>query len=803
MFDCRRDISSISHRDVSPVSPFAVLSFSLADEILQKYRMQTEGYYPFGTMTFLEESETEESGNPPKEKRTEKQDINVNLELFMILSDPSVTAAEKNKILSFSDKEGRFYGRQGMRIIERASALRKAQYERRSAVRIRQKLPVPHVPVTKASSSIGKGDISKIQYPAMVFSEVIDKAQNAGVTFGGSGPGKVPVPIYIKDFEKNNKPYDLWEELSEEAELPEKAIVDNAHIDAPEAITDTATEIQVPDTVTESILPGAEIIHVKEYEESAEEQDRQISSGKTGRVLGKLVGDMFGNLASLIRIESFGGKASQRKASERPFSAEEDIRQENAQKEDIRTAAAEKRAEESTITTDSSVNQPVKPEAAAVTGKQPIKSEDAESIIENPAVVITAAQQGIQENAPEGLLPGAEIIYVKENAEAAEAENSLTSSGNADRYIKGLTEDVASLIQKEPLGSKALQTGKTAGSFGVNKKNRAEESADPKMSAMERIGAEIIYAKDGTKTTKASEEAEAGKPSVMADRVFEKLAESISEESLLPELRQQAGPNSKELLNAGQIPEGTLPGAEIIYENENGIPEAEQESISVLTKSLVKAVRSTAGMRFLQEEIAGRSTRIGRAAGNMAAKAIRSRNVPASEADSFTDSITVSPFLAGDGQPLMFREIAYSPYGAVNIEYADTVAGISREIQNAVNAGSFQRQNGAGFVNPGNFEDSFDPFESSGTTSFAEEVRKELLSQGPSVTYQNPYFMGAGSDMTHRQRQRDSGETPGNYEQRKQQPVRISDAELKRSADKIFNMIKDKVKLERRSMGLS
>ena len=244
---------------------------------------------------------------------------------------------------------------------------------------------------------------------------------------------------------------------------------------------------------------------------------------------------------------------------------------------------------------------------------------------------------------------------------------------------------------------------------------------------------------------------------------------------------------------------------------ETGIPEAEQESISILAKSLVNTVRSTAGMKFLREEIRRSGIRMGHTAGNMAAKAAGRRIVPVSPADSYTDgitretisSMTASPFLTENGQPLAFEETAYSPYGAVNIEYADTVANLSREIQNAVNAGSFQRQNGAGFIDPGNFDDSFDPFESSSTATFAEEVRKELLTQGPSVTYQNPYFMGAGSDMTYRERHRDSEQTPGNQEQRTQQPVRISDAELRRSADKIFNMIKDKVKLERRSMGLN
>ena len=870
MFDCRRDISSISHRDVSPVSPFAVLSFSLADEILQKYSMQAEGYYPFGTTTFLEERETEESANPPKEKRPESPDININLELFLMLSDPYVSAEEKNKILSVSDKAGLVYGGQRLRIIERAAALRKTQFGRRHEVRIRQKIPVPYVPITKASSSFGKGDISRIKYPAMVFSEVIDKAQNAGVTFGGSGTGKVPVPVYIKDFEKNNRPYDIWEELPEEAATSEKAVVDNTYKDVPEMITDTEVGIPVFDTVTESILPGTEIIHVKDNAESAEAEYRQLTPGKTGRTLGKLVGDLFGNLASLIRIESVNGKASQRKDSERPLSAEKDILQEKPQKEHIRTATAGKQAAVSMDMADSAENQPikpvttatignetikptaetaienqpVKPEAAAVT--RPIKSEDAESIIENPAVVITAAQQGIQESAPEGLLPGAEIIYVKENAEAAEAENSLTSSGNADRYIRELTEDVASLIQKESIDSKALQTGKTAGSFGVDKKHRMEESATaeapvgiqvekPASIEEERIpelmipesvkpesmlpGAEIIYAEAGTETMKTPEEAEAGKSSAMADRVFEKLAESISKERIFPGSEQQPGQNQGKVWSTGQIPETVAPGAEIIYEKVRGIPEEgkagysqeEQEPISILTKSIVKAVRSTAGMRFLQEEIGRRSIRTGRAAGNIAAKTVRSMTAPISAAESYTDSITgetlsditVSPFLTGKGQPLTFEETAYSPYGAVNIEYADTVANLSREIQNAVNAGSFQRQNGAGFIDPGNIEDSFDPFEISSTASFAEEVRKELLSQGPSVTYQNPYFMGAGSEMTHRERQKDSEQTPENQGYRQQQSVRISDAELRRSADKIFNMIKDKVKLERRSMGLS
>ena len=147
-----------------------------------------------------------------------------------------------------------------------------------------------------------------------------------------------------------------------------------------------------------------------------------------------------------------------------------------------------------------------------------------------------------------------------------------------------------------------------------------------------------------------------------------------------------------------------------------------------------------------------------------------------------------------------------SLYGAVSISYADPVGNITREIQNAMQSGLFPGSGQRGFVNPGNLGDDFDPFaiaeNAAAGRSFAEEIREELSTQGPPVTYQNPFFMGMGTDITYREKP--ARENPAAAKApASQQSVHISDAEIRRSADRIYSMIKDKIKLERRSMGLS
>lgn len=67
------------------------------------------------------------------------------------------------------------------------------------------------------------------------------------------------------------------------------------------------------------------------------------------------------------------------------------------------------------------------------------------------------------------------------------------------------------------------------------------------------------------------------------------------------------------------------------------------------------------------------------------------------------------------------------------------------------------------------------------------------------MVWQNPYLRAAPSEMTYRQKKQPP-EQPVSAP--RPQPLRVSDAELRRMADQVYRMVKDAIRQERRKMGL-
>ena len=495
MFDPRRDISSISHRDVSPVSPFAVLSSSLADEILSRYGAMPDWYYPGSPMTFLEEKEEEDAGKRLPGKKAEPAEININLELFLALSDPSLSPEEKEKILRIRETAAESVRVGDRTILERAASLRREQFKRLTAPAIRQKRPAPYVPVTTVTSSLGKGDISRKKSPAMVFSEVIEKAQEAGVTFGGSRAGSVPVPVYITEFEKNNRPRDLWENPEAgKAETIETVISESA-----EPLEETVIREPEAGTVPESFLPGAKIIHKEETENDAA-GEHPVSSVNTKTILGKLAG----NLSALFQRDASNRKPSAQLQSEKARSAETAF--------ETRERSDEKNHPETKQSESANASQ-----KANGTGQKPVSMDRRKPVEEKTRETENAAQRSTA--VPEAAdKPGrADLLKreaAEETAQTAATENIPTEKTfvertNGETVLTGRTPEKnvsEEKISAEGVSGKAAFAENTAAGLPSEEKillesEIAENSAAIRNEADERIasllpGAEITYSKE-------------------------------------------------------------------------------------------------------------------------------------------------------------------------------------------------------------------------------------------------------------------------------------------------------------------
>ena len=70
--------------------------------------------------------------------------------------------------------------------------------------------------------------------------------------------------------------------------------------------------------------------------------------------------------------------------------------------------------------------------------------------------------------------------------------------------------------------------------------------------------------------------------------------------------------------------------------------------------------------------------------------------------------------------------------------------------------------------------------------------------QAQQVVWENPYMRSAPAEMTHHQKN-----NPQNQQrtQQSQPQIRMSDAEIRRAADKVFKLVQEKIVTERRRIG--
>ncbi|MGN0706428.1 MAG: hypothetical protein ACI4JC_00295 [Faecalibacterium sp.] len=138
---------------------------------------------------------------------------------------------------------------------------------------------------------------------------------------------------------------------------------------------------------------------------------------------------------------------------------------------------------------------------------------------------------------------------------------------------------------------------------------------------------------------------------------------------------------------------------------------------------------------------------------------------------------------------------AQQVYPALAMEYSSPLTRMEEQLQTAVarqmelSARPIGTQTGAGQYMAG---------------KASPESIKTLDQMSPppasgQVVWQNPYLRAAPSEMTYRQKKQPP-EPPASAP--RPQPLRVSDAELRRMADQVFRLVKDSIRQERRKMGL-
>ena len=125
-----------------------------------------------------------------------------------------------------------------------------------------------------------------------------------------------------------------------------------------------------------------------------------------------------------------------------------------------------------------------------------------------------------------------------------------------------------------------------------------------------------------------------------------------------------------------------------------------------------------------------------------------------------------------------------SVYPALSMEYGGPVVAMARELHRTVAREMGQRTAAALAMEE---KAAPEPMQT------VEVVTPPQLQQ--QVVWQNPYMRSGPSEMTHHQKN-----TPAKTQQSQPQP-RMSDAEIRRTADKVFKLVQEKIIAERRRTG--
>ena len=228
-FDIHKDISTVK-RGIMPISPFGVLSNTLADDIRSRYEAALGFYMPYASLEFKHEYNAEETGEDAQisapAQTGETSDININLSLILQMAAEdggynglNSVQAIKSGPVTVNTASGKAAGMSGVSVqgrsvrispyfnlVEKAVSVRHDINTRVGAGKsIRPRRYYAPVPMQRASALIGKGNIQPGRRRAMLYADVLDKAQDAGITFAGTAVDGVPVPKYRKNYEEQRQ----------------------------------------------------------------------------------------------------------------------------------------------------------------------------------------------------------------------------------------------------------------------------------------------------------------------------------------------------------------------------------------------------------------------------------------------------------------------------------------------------------------------------------------------------------------------------------------------------------------------
>lgn len=135
-----------------------------------------------------------------------------------------------------------------------------------------------------------------------------------------------------------------------------------------------------------------------------------------------------------------------------------------------------------------------------------------------------------------------------------------------------------------------------------------------------------------------------------------------------------------------------------------------------------------------------------------------------------------------------------SSYPALSMEYGGPLVAMARELRQTVERESSQ----IGVARDMSLHTpAARAMEEKGTPETIQtlDVITQPQIQQQQVVWQNPYMRSAPSEMTHHQQSSQS------KTQQSQPQVRMSDAEIRRTADKVFKLVQEKIIAERRRIG--
>ena len=762
MFDCRRDIRTIRRKENMQVTPFVLLSSSLARQIMSRYEVINDVFYPQFSLALKEETAAETQDTEENAGKTPEilLNVNVDLELFQArikeievrekreaekekteakkaaaeaekagtaaaetkkeAEKAKAEAAEANKEVekekkaaAEEKKEAKKQSASAKRILTEARLLARTagilehnreRKELGQSLR-RRDLPTP-APIRLATRAGGEKNLSEKRYPAMMFAEVISGAQEAGVTFGGIRENGVPVPEYIETFEERNRILQLAEE---EGNVP--SLREGPGAELPE---NAGRILYGEKTVTETVpVPEGAVSLELSYREENRTPEGISGNSRPRENAGEL---------------TVSGKEENR-VLRRVLDSLQNFFTGNKKQGSYRPATAQ-------------------------TGARPF-----------PRGKETAGSAGSTEKQDQQAVAMQETAAVPETGMIPAQKTPVITAAGKSRTAEG--------------GKKMPETG----------------SSSPDLPAS------VVYRElPGEVWQEASvlrgEEADVSPGSLESSRLIERILTIF----------RNTGSSGKKVSSAERGSRAAKTSAKTAATEKTAAPAASAATQEMTTKTSGTGVAvkegktsKTAGKTV---PVSGQKTAPG-AEGYE--ELIYSKTSESEAAESSAGGITDG----SDRKPAIMKETAAAKgaaagsgekgtalFSPADLSYTTPVAAFSREIDRAV------REGGTGSRQPSD-SGSIGPEELAAMIP-AGRPKIESPATKPTVTYESPFYRemqqqmtlkGSGNGDPHRI---SAAPSPGKAPAQ----VRISEAEIRRSADRIYKIIKERIRLEQRSSGM-